>query len=57
MPSWRRPIWTGEPHFEVLEELGTWPDLPDEVVEQVLGLEWLHSDEYKRVARRQGPGM
>lgn len=47
----------GEPHFEVLEELGTWPDLPDEVVEQVLGLEWLHSDEYKRVARRQGPGM
>ena len=41
----------------MLEELGTWPDLPDEVVEQVLGLEWLHSDEYKRVARRQGPGM
>ena len=47
----------GQPHFEVLEELGTWPDLPDEIVEQVLGLEWLHSDEYKRVARRKGPGM
>lgn len=47
----------GEPHFEVLEELGTWPDLPDEIVELVLGLAWLHSDEYKRVARRQGPGM
>jgi transglutaminase-like putative cysteine protease len=47
----------GRPHFEVLEELGTWPDLPDEVVEKVLDLEWLHSDEYKRVARRQGPGM
>jgi transglutaminase-like putative cysteine protease len=47
----------GRPHFEVLEELGTWPDLPDEVVEKVLDLGWLHSDEYKRVARRQGPGM
>jgi hypothetical protein len=47
----------GEPHFEVLVELGTFADFPDEIVEQVLGLEWLHSDEYKRVARRQGPGM
>lgn len=46
-----------EPHFEVLEELGIWPDLPDEIVELVLGLAWLHSDEYRRVARRQGPGM
>jgi hypothetical protein len=47
----------GEPHFEVLEELGSWPDLPDETVEYVLGLDWLHSDEYKQVARRKGPGM
>ncbi len=47
----------GEPHFDVLEELGTWPDLPDEIVELVLGLDWLHSDEYRRVARRRGPGM
>ena len=23
----------GEPHFDVLEELGSWPDLPDEIVE------------------------
>ena len=47
----------GLPHFDVLEELGTWPDMPDEIVDYVLELEWLHSDEYKRVARRQGPGM
>lgn len=47
----------GEPHFEVLAELGAWADLPDEIVELVLGLAWLHSDEYKRVARRRGPGM
>ena len=47
----------GEPHFEVLEELGTWPDLSDEIVEEVLGLDWLHSDEYKRLVRRRGAGM
>ena len=47
----------GEPHFEVLEELGTWGDLPDEIVDLVLGLDWLHSDGYKRVAHRIGPGM
>lgn len=47
----------GEPHFEILEELGAWPDIPDEIVERALGLAWLHSDEYKRVARRKGPGM
>ena len=47
----------GKPHFEVLEELGTWPDLPDEIVEEVLELEWLHSDAYKQLVRRKGPGM
>lgn len=47
----------GEPHFEILQELGTTPDLPDEIVELTLGFEWLHSDEYKRVARRHGAGM
>jgi len=47
----------GNPHFEVLEELGTWPDLPDGIVEAVLGLDWLHSDEYKRLVRRNGAGM
>jgi transglutaminase-like putative cysteine protease len=47
----------GSPHFEVLEELGTWPDLPDEIVEEVLGLAWLHSDEYKQLVRRKGAGM
>lgn len=47
----------GNPHFEVLEELGTWPDLPEEVVEEVLGLEWLHSDDYKRLVRRKGAWM
>jgi Transglutaminase-like superfamily len=47
----------GSPHFEILEELGTWPDLPDEVVDEVLGLEWLHSAEYKQLVRRKGPAM
>jgi hypothetical protein len=47
----------GAPHFDVLQELGSWPDLPDEIVEYVLGLDWLHSDEYKQVAGRKGPGM
>ena len=47
----------GNPHFEILEELGTWPDLPDEIVEEVMGLDWLHSDEYKRLVRRKGAGM
>ena len=47
----------GNPHFEVLEELGTWPDMPDEIVDYVLGLEWLHTEEYKRLVRRKGAGM
>jgi hypothetical protein len=47
----------GNPHFEILEELGTWPDMPDEIVEYVLGLDWLHSDAYKTIVRRKGPGM
>jgi hypothetical protein len=47
----------GNPHFEILEELGTWPDLPEEIVEEVMGLDWLHSDEYKRLVRRKGAGM
>jgi hypothetical protein len=47
----------GKPHFEVLEELGASADLPDEIVEEVLGLDWLHSDAYKRLVRERGAGM
>jgi transglutaminase-like putative cysteine protease len=47
----------GEPHFEVHAELGSWPDLPDEIVDLTLSFEWLHSEPYKRMARRHGPGM
>ena len=47
----------GNPHIEVLEELGTFPDLPDDLVGYVLELDWLHSDEYKRLVRRKGAGM
>ena len=47
----------GEPHFGVLEELGTWPDMPDEIVEHTLGIEWLRRPEYTQMARRHGPGM
>ena len=47
----------GEPHFDVVEELGAWPDMPDEIIERTLAFEWLHWPEYKRMARRHGPGM
>jgi len=47
----------GLPHFEVLEELGTWADLPDEIVDYVLGLDWLHSADYKALVRRTGAVM
>ncbi len=47
----------GNPHFEVLEELGTYPDLPDDLVRYVLEIDWLHSDEYKQLVRRKGAGM
>jgi transglutaminase-like putative cysteine protease len=47
----------GEPHFDVVDELGTWPDLPDEIVERTLGFEWLQRPEYRKMARRHGPGM
>ncbi len=47
----------GEPHFEILEELGVWTDMPDEIVDRTIGLAYLHSPEYKKMARRHGPGM
>jgi transglutaminase-like putative cysteine protease len=47
----------GEPHFQILEELGVWADMPDEIVERTIGLDYLHSPEYKKMARRHGPGM
>ena len=47
----------GNPHIEVLEELGTFTDLPDDLVRYVLELDWLHSDEYKQLVRRKGAGM
>jgi transglutaminase-like putative cysteine protease len=47
----------GEPHFDVVEELGTWPDMPEEIVERALALEWLRRPEYVQMARRHGPGM
>ena len=46
----------GQPHFDVVEELGAWPDMPDEIVDRVMSFEWLHSDEYKAMARRHGRG-
>jgi transglutaminase-like putative cysteine protease len=47
----------GEPHFEILEELGVWADFPDTIVERTIGLDYLHCPEYKKMARRHGPGM
>ena len=47
----------GNPHIDVLEELGTFPDLPDDLVHYVLELDWLHSEEYKQLVRRKGAGM
>jgi len=45
----------GNPHIDVVEELGTWPDLPDEIVERTLAIDWLRLPEYKRLARRHAP--
>lgn len=47
----------GQPHFEVVEEIGVWPDMPDEIVDLTVGLDYLHSPDYKKMARRHGPGM
>lgn len=47
----------GEPHFDILAELGTWADMPDEVVERTLAFDYLGRPEYARMARRHGPGM
>lgn len=47
----------GNPHFEILKELGSWADLPDEIVEEVLGLEWLRSEGYRQLVRRKGAAM
>lgn len=47
----------GESHFELVDELGIWPDLPDEIVDRTAGLAYLHDPAYKRMARRHGPGM
>ena len=47
----------GEPHFEIVAEMGVWADMPQEIVDLTVGLEYLHSPEYKKMARRHGPGM
>jgi transglutaminase-like putative cysteine protease len=47
----------GEPHFDIVEELGVWPDMPDSIVDFTLNLEYLSRPEYKKMARRHGPGM
>lgn len=47
----------GEPHFEIVEEMGVWADMPQEIVDLTVGLDYLHSPEYKKMARRHGPGM
>ncbi len=47
----------GNPHFDVVDELGTWADMPDEIVERTLGYEWLRRPEYRKMAQRHGPGM
>lgn len=47
----------GEPHFDVLAELGTWPDMPEAIIERTLSFEWLHHPAYRRMAGRHGPGM
>lgn len=47
----------GLPHFEIVDEIGVWADLPDAIVELTVGLDYLHSPAYKQMARRHGPGM
>jgi len=47
----------GLPHFTLVQEFGTWADMPDEVVEHTVALEFLHLPEFKQVAQKHGPGM
>lgn len=47
----------GGPHFDVIEEIGVWPDMPAEIIERTLALDYLHKPEYASMARRHGPGM
>jgi transglutaminase-like putative cysteine protease len=47
----------GEPHFTLVQEFGTWTDMPDEIVEHTTTLEFLHLPEFKQVAQKHGPGM
>lgn len=47
----------GHPHFVLEEELGCFPDLVPAMYDGTMGLTFLHSEEYQRLARRNGPGV
>ena len=47
----------GLPHFEHLTEHGRWADLPDEVVDETLALDYLRTDSWRSLGRRTGPAM
>jgi transglutaminase-like putative cysteine protease len=47
----------GLPHFEHLVEHGRWADLPHEVVDEVLALDYLRTESWRSLGQRTGPGM
>jgi hypothetical protein len=47
----------GRPHFVLEEELGCFADLVPAMYDGTMGLTFLHSEDYQRLARRNGPGI
>jgi transglutaminase-like putative cysteine protease len=47
----------GRPHFEHLDELVLAADLPDEIVDETLALEYLRAESWRELGRRTGPAM
>lgn len=47
----------GNPHFVHLDELGRWPDVPDEIVERTLELSYLKDPTFLEMATRNGPQL
>jgi transglutaminase-like putative cysteine protease len=45
----------GEPHFDVLAEIGTWSDIPEEVIAGTLAVDYLHDERYRAHVHRHGP--
>jgi transglutaminase-like putative cysteine protease len=47
----------GQPHFEHLAELALSADVPDQVIDGVLALDYLRAESWRELGRRTGPAM